>query len=571
MTATSTENICSVSDFLKRGHYVVPFYQRGYKWSLLPCSSGKTHLEQLLIDLCQAYDAGAEDYHLQGVTVKAESGRFELIDGQQRTTSLYLILLWSGGREDLLRGRLDYQVRGAVKSWLSDKLEGKPGQVDDSIQDVEAMQRAWYQIETALRHRNDLPKFIDFLLHRVLLIVLTIDQSLKTTQVFSMMNKDKAVMMKTDLIKARLLSEISRAELKSADPAVEIPVAQRRNQLAHIWDRWRLWWEDDAHAKFFGKALSCPEGEPPMARLLRWKLGPEKEDLYAACDLLSEDAQTFFESLQEWQEVLQEWYDDAKIHNAIGLLLFGGRGDAGQKGEALKFLCDLYLGPKEADFLEKAKDIACCSLVTELTQKLLNSLVGSIAGPQATEDARDVLNRLLGSNVYNEAKDDAFRQLLRINIDYLPKSERFPFVSLQGVSSLEHIHPKSRVISGNGKTYETDKAETAEADINKDATGYLNFHGRTDNISEHCIGNLVLLSVRDNSAVGTKGLDDKRRIIFERLNKSTLLLHTLRVFAKTNSNSSDSAQWGIADIIANRDDFAADFRRCYKLPEEDKA
>jgi hypothetical protein len=539
MSAPGTDNICSVSDYLNRGRYRVPYYQRGYKWSLLPCSSGKTHLEQLLDDLIQAHRIEVADYHLQGMTVKQVGDYFELIDGQQRTTSLYLILLRAGGYQDLLRDRLDYQVREEVKIWLADRLEGKPLHENDSIQDVAAMNRAWDQIGAALKDINDQSAFINFLLHSVKLIVLEIDPGLKPTQVFSMMNKDKAVMTKTDLIKAGLLSEISRLDLDSADPAIEIPVAQRRNQLAHIWDRWRLWWEDDLHADFYGKALSEPKDEPPMARLLRWKLGDEKVDLYSAYDpLLSQNAQAVFDTLQERQEVLQEWYENSQIHNAIGLLLFGGMSDPSAKAKALNELRGLYLGQNKAMFLERAKSVARWSLVSPKPEP--NS-----------EAAGAVLQGLSGQDVYHEAGEDAFRQLLRMNIDLLPETVRFPFLELQAARSLEHIHPKSLVITRDGKTY-ADQAETAQGEI-----------------PIHTFGNLVLLSKSDNSASGTKGLDEKRRIIFDRLRRSPLLLHTLRVFAKTNSAGGDSAQWDIDDIIKNHEEFVANFCGCYNILVEE--
>lgn len=65
------------------GTFFVPDYQRGYRW-------GAAEVIRLLDDI---KEAGSDNYYLQPVIVKAmDDGRWELIDGQQRLTTLYLVL-----------------------------------------------------------------------------------------------------------------------------------------------------------------------------------------------------------------------------------------------------------------------------------------------------------------------------------------------------------------------------------------------------------------------------------------------------------------------------------------------
>ncbi|MSO78875.1 MAG: DUF262 domain-containing protein [Acidimicrobiia bacterium] len=65
------------------GIFFVADYQRGYRW-------GEDEVRRLLDDIKEAC---AAEYYLQPVVVKPlESGRWELVDGQQRLTTLYLIL-----------------------------------------------------------------------------------------------------------------------------------------------------------------------------------------------------------------------------------------------------------------------------------------------------------------------------------------------------------------------------------------------------------------------------------------------------------------------------------------------
>ncbi len=70
-----------------KNFYLVPDYQREYVW-------GETQVNQLLSDLLESYEADAnKEYFLGSVVVyQNEDGFFELIDGQQRTTTFFLMI-----------------------------------------------------------------------------------------------------------------------------------------------------------------------------------------------------------------------------------------------------------------------------------------------------------------------------------------------------------------------------------------------------------------------------------------------------------------------------------------------
>lgn len=63
------------------GTFYVPSYQRGYRW-------GEDEVLRLLNDI---YVNGKKNYCLQPVVVRKKGNAYELIDGQQRLTTLYLI------------------------------------------------------------------------------------------------------------------------------------------------------------------------------------------------------------------------------------------------------------------------------------------------------------------------------------------------------------------------------------------------------------------------------------------------------------------------------------------------
>lgn len=68
-------------------HYVVPEYQREYVWE-------EANVEQLLADLVAAYERNSQKPYFMGMMVVCaeESSSLELVDGQQRITTFFLLL-----------------------------------------------------------------------------------------------------------------------------------------------------------------------------------------------------------------------------------------------------------------------------------------------------------------------------------------------------------------------------------------------------------------------------------------------------------------------------------------------
>src|SRR4051794_25742370 len=82
------------------GAFFVPAYQRGYRW-------GEVEVGRLLDDIWENRD---RTYYLQPVVVKRYGDEWELVDGQQRLTTLYLILQYMK-REGLQSSGATYSLR----------------------------------------------------------------------------------------------------------------------------------------------------------------------------------------------------------------------------------------------------------------------------------------------------------------------------------------------------------------------------------------------------------------------------------------------------------------------------
>ena len=95
------------------GTFFVPSYQRGYRW-------GETEVTRLLDDIYAT--EGKRNYCLQPVVVKKNADRYELIDGQQRLTTIYLIYRFmndeSFGFIDEPKFTLSYETRERSEEFL---------------------------------------------------------------------------------------------------------------------------------------------------------------------------------------------------------------------------------------------------------------------------------------------------------------------------------------------------------------------------------------------------------------------------------------------------------------------
>ncbi len=94
------------------GRFYVPAYQRGYRW-------GEVEVRQLLDDIWESRDKA---YYLQPVVVKKFDKEWELVDGQQRLTTLFLIFSYMQ-REGLQNTGAGYSLRYETREGSAGYLE----------------------------------------------------------------------------------------------------------------------------------------------------------------------------------------------------------------------------------------------------------------------------------------------------------------------------------------------------------------------------------------------------------------------------------------------------------------
>ena len=149
MCAKVEENasMISIKQLNNKGRFVVPTYQRGLRWS-------KEEVKTLLDDLYEFTlpENKTNVYCLQSIVVrKINESEYEVIDGQQRLTVLWLISLihFVQNRSTTERSVLDYIIE------FSNKKE-----YNELIQELTEQSNATVEIQGQKIHLGINPEFI---------------------------------------------------------------------------------------------------------------------------------------------------------------------------------------------------------------------------------------------------------------------------------------------------------------------------------------------------------------------------------------------------------------------------
>ncbi len=203
---------------VKVEHYSIPYYQRGYRWTEL-------HVKALLEDIDNFLQnqnvpgAVNESYCLQPIVVVAQTDgnglrQWELVDGQQRLTTLYLILK----RLNRPHFEISFDKRPASNSFLSSLTKGV---INHETPDFHFMSEAYKCIDKwfAQKENEDIGYPDDFankLLNRVQVIwyeiaLKSMDVQEKETEkidIFNRLNVGKIPLEDAELVRALLMSRI---------------------------------------------------------------------------------------------------------------------------------------------------------------------------------------------------------------------------------------------------------------------------------------------------------------------------------------------------------------------------
>lgn len=197
--------------------YSIPLYQRNCTW-------GEEQIHRLMQDILdEAEQESPKDYYLGTLVVAPPDHAdepFDVIDGQQRLTTLYLLLTKLSSRPHLGAhiGELQpltYEARDKATRALRDVADGsRDRREEESSREDSGILRAVRIIDQLLDGDKAGARFltsrvIDYLLTRVLLVRMPIDRRTDLNRYFEIMNTRGAQLSPVDIVKARLLRHLN--------------------------------------------------------------------------------------------------------------------------------------------------------------------------------------------------------------------------------------------------------------------------------------------------------------------------------------------------------------------------
>lgn len=413
----------NVRDLLGKNYYI-PNYQRGYRW-------GKDEVTKLLDDIWDfARHRKSQFYCLQPLIIlpqepsdEEETVRYEVLDGQQRLTTLNLIVHYINehfpGNEKYPEMHLHYQTRPESSKAFSSIHIGEDGRrvrMEDGLKpsiDFWHIKHAYGHIHNWFIEKakdacfND-NTFQEVFLDKVKVIWYEIDRGEDPIKVFERNNIGKIPLADVELIKAFMFKGDNRSDSNHLRRQLEI--AREWDEIEQGLRNSNLW------AFIFGNK---PMPDICIGQLFVVTLGLEDEKkpkIYDIVERKLEKEEGYLEDL--WRDVkdlysmIVDWYHDHKAYHYIGYLT--------QMGVKVQSIWALRReDDTKAQFIDKLRS---------------NISKGEIQNLHYSED--DGFYKLNGEKQSKElySGEEVFPLLLLYNIELCLRegsTERFPFETLQ--------------------------------------------------------------------------------------------------------------------------------------------
>ena len=551
----------------KVSNYYIGPYQRGYKWK------SKTIHDQVSVLLTDLYDAylknnnkQSSEYYLQYITVKKtnQNGKevFEVIDGQQRLTTLTLlfnILEKYFETETIAKASGKYLLQYA-------RYEGHDTNIFDNIHqllddtntniDTTEQQDKYYLYGAAKtiqsffkilkeEEENDFTPFVDFVKNNVKLILNKEDEFTSAEEVFSSLNANKVPLTNAYLIKGLLLTKASRLSIYNGQKKHFKEIMDERSMMAKIWDEMHNWFsQPDVSKYFFGSenagmdaALTLVQHNEKdtshsVIQLFRESLEKSNKKFENQYEIFNQfhenivsanDAFDYLTKIKHLYKRLRNWYEDSNWYNLIGYYL--------HTNGKIKTVIDT----KHSKLSEKLNE----NLVNQITYKVKENKISvekDISALRYDNDPNKIIinKMLLALSVFPEGIDRSKEHTYRFDFYNYSKegwSLEHIFPQNPGTESIDFYEDKEWLVQQcikNDKNDIVDKIKNDEPITGDDLSFIYNSFPDV-----HILGNMALLSSSINSSLSNGLFNTKRKILLKKLNGGSFVpKHTIDVFAK---------------------------------------
>ena len=524
-----TKNVLTI-----KGNFFVPDYQRGYRW-------GENEVKQLLEDI---YENGERSYYLQPIVVKPIKGEdFELIDGQQRLTTLFLILSYLREKLGNIVGKkysLIYETRKETHEFLENiSSENKNKENIDFF----FISNAYETIEKWFKEQGErssefgvlLFQFYTLLGKFVKIIWYEPEDNISGVELFTRLNIGRIPLTNSELVRALFLSRNS-----DLTPAEQLEIAAEWDSI-----------EKELHQPSFWAFLTNyqPEDYPNRIDLLfDLMAGGKSRDKYATFFYFNNKIKEKERKQDLWKEIvayfarLKEWYGNREIFHKVGFLVA-----VGNKDKALINLLNNAAGKKKDE-------------VSLYLDSQIEKVMGEVSLGELSYQSKNTNQVLLLFNVLSvmNVKDESLR---------------FPFDKYKSNDwSLEHIHAQnaeSLNTTEKRKEWlrlhkeilekETELAKKIDNILEKDITNeqfrelqkevFAQLPNETEGDYLDSLANMALLNVGNNAALNNSVFEVKRRKIIEMDKAGAYIPYCTRMvfFKYYTSTPSNLHSWSADD------------------------
>lgn len=566
----------------ERFDFIIPSYQRGYRWT-------QKEVRRLLLDvLSYNKEKDGNFYCLQPLVVRHQilKGKhvWRVIDGQQRLTSIFLILNYLGLKGEVYS--LEYERDNVLGRILDSSFTIDPDENCEVYHLTNALKAIDEYFTNDCNNKKDKKQLLkeNILKNCSFILYVMKEDGIEDANMldemehdlFNNLNSGKISLTESELIKALLLHNIG--ETKAVKEIKQISIAEELDNMERVLREDEMWY---FLAGDRAKPSSCIDYLYKVWYLAENKSIPDNID-YPIFSLLEEQISSDVTMLMKWKQikkcfyVMTGWYNDPLIYNLIGYL--EGRKIPKNSREDFppyreELLANLYRFATNCD--EGRKLPTKYEFLSHIKKLCRNSIPEKYLNLRFDTDKNAVFNLLF---LFNIALMINNKRQKRENLNEKSTGKgchtsisRFPFHVFHSLNwNVEHISPQNP--KDKRKLYESLLQLKAEyetlppevdalfnkLDKNKDNLDSLDHDPEFISMSQDLIPdkqqvmlirNLTLLTEHDNKGIGNKFYFDKRNKLNEYQSQGSFIpAGTLNVFSKWYTDHPDGyVLWGIKD------------------------
>lgn len=556
--------------------YCIPDYQRAYVWDT-------DQVRDLLDDTISAYRENKEAQYFLGSMVlkineKSENNvsytEYELLDGQQRITTVFLILACMRDMltdypqyqnslagfvyqaEDAIlqqpeRMRIIFNIRSDVRDFVNEHIKPLHGTCDSALlkdrmqaKDVNISIRNMANAmlvahEFLEENKSEIIGYLSYFLNKVLMIYVATEELQDAFQLFTVLNNRGVKLSSSDILKAENLKELSAAD---------------RTSWATRWEEMETYFGEDFD-KFLSHIRTILVKKKQTTTLLKefdeFVYSNQEYDRtqkkYVPRTPILRRGRDTFELLYSYYHTYQEVFDtdhsmvtgDYEITNYLKLMETG-------------FGADYWIAPV-LDYYRKYRRRGFVAFLKALDRKLSADWITAATPTVRMENVNAILREieasqdsaaLLQSKTFTINKSDfervingdiygrSFAKYLLLKLDLIYRGSSTPMIP-QAIASIEHILPRNP--SADSQWVKDFSEAEREEWTNK-------------------LGNLVLISRRKNTSQGNRDYVEKKEKYFEK--NIEMFPNSIRIYQ-------NYPEWKLSDLKKNHSDVVTELLNVY--------